>query len=189
MKKDRVPRPSFPAPGAAAFLLSFILGALPLYGQTQTSAAAQNPNQFDTADFPQWGKDLRRFEIIAFGTFPFSMFTATFAMDFWRASNHNWDGRYRPWPLKTAGAIDMTVREHEIVLMAAGITSLALAMTDLMIVQVKRYKARQKALQLPGGTPIIIKKPLEGASAPSDANPSDSNLSDRNLSDIEPVEP
>jgi hypothetical protein len=73
--------------------------------------------------------------------------------------------------------------------MAAGITSLVLAMTDLVIVQVKRYKSRQKALQLPGGTPIIIKKPLGGVSEPSDANPPDSNLSDSNLPDIEPVEP
>jgi hypothetical protein len=186
MKKNRIPRMSFPASRAAAFLLAFILGALPLHGQTQTSAATQAVNQFDTSDFPQWGKDLRRFEIIAFGTFPFTMFSATFAMDTWRASNHNWDGRYMPWPLKTAGAVDRTVREHEIVLMAAGISSLALAMVDMVIVQIKRHNVRQRALQLPGGTPIITKRPLAPESS---SDPADNIPADTIPADIEPVEP
>lgn len=141
-----------------ALTAGILLCSLPLHGQTGTTL-----NQFDSSGFPQWANDLRRAEIIAFGTFPFTMFTATFAMDTWRASRHNWDGRYMPWPLKTAGAVEMTNQEHELVIAIAGISSLALALTDFVIIHIKRHKARQIALQLPEGTPIIIKRPLSEA--------------------------
>jgi hypothetical protein len=129
--------------------------SVPLHGQTL--------NQLDGSAFPQWAKDLRRTEIIAFGIFPFTMFTATMVMDTWRASQHNWDTRYAPWPFKSAGAVEMTNGEHEIVIAAAGIGALTLALTDFVIIQIKRHKVRQRALQIPEGTPIIIKRPLPGA--------------------------
>ncbi|MDR1278663.1 MAG: hypothetical protein LBK02_07920 [Treponema sp.] len=149
-----------------AFLLFLVL-APALYGQTGT--LVQPLNQPAVSEFPQWAKDLRRAEIIAFGTFPFTMFTSTFVMDTWRASNHNWDGKYMPWPLKTAGAIEMTSKEHEIVFAAAGLLSITLAVTDLVIIKIKRHKARQWALQLPEGTPIIIKRPWPGTGPESPA--------------------
>jgi hypothetical protein len=158
-------------------LLSLTLVTFPIRAQTGTTAGTPAPAllQFDSSDFPLWGKDLRRAEIIAFGTFPFTMFTATFFMDTWRTSNHNWDTRYAPWPFKTAGAIDMTGEEHEITMAAAGIASLVLALTDFIIIQVKRYKAQQRILQMPPGSPIIIKRPWpedvsEDQGAPPDAS-------------------
>jgi hypothetical protein len=142
----------------SALVLGFLVCSVPLQGQVSTAL-----NQPDSSGFPQWAHDLRRAEIIAFGTFPFTMFTATFVMDSWRTSQHNWDTRYAPWPFKTTGAIEMTNREHEIVITVAGIGSLALALTDFVIIQIKRHKVRQRALQMPEGTPIIIKRPLAGA--------------------------
>jgi hypothetical protein len=99
------------------------------------------------------------------------MFTATFIMDTWRTSQHNWDTRYAPWPLKSAGAVNMNNREHEIVIAMAGIGSLALALTDFVIVQIKRHRVRQMALQMPEGTPIIIKRPLPGAAEETPEEP------------------
>jgi hypothetical protein len=152
---------------AAAFLLGMIFSVFPLHGQT--TAAAQPPNYFDTSGFPQWGKDLRRAEIIAFGTFPFTMFTATVVMDTLRASKHNWDGRYMPWPLKTAGAIEMTNEEHELVFISAAAASVVLALTDFVIVKIKQHQTRRRALEIPEGTPIIIRRPLSGGGAEDDA--------------------
>jgi hypothetical protein len=152
----------------ALAVLGLTVFAFPLGAQTNTVPAS---SQFDTSDFPLWGKDLRRAEIIAFGTFPFTMFTATFFMDTWRTSNHDWDTRYAPWPFKTAGAIEMTGQEHEITLAAAGIASLTLALTDFIIVQVKRYKARQRVLRLPAGSPIIIKRPWPENAAEEERGP------------------
>ncbi|MDR0624000.1 MAG: hypothetical protein LBG10_06165 [Treponema sp.] len=147
--------------------------AFPIGAQTNTGTGntALTSSQFDTSDFPLWGKDLRRAEIIAFGTFPFTMFTATFFMDSWRTYNHDWDTRYAPWPFKTAGAIDMTGKEHEITMAAAGIASLTLALTDFIIVRIKRHRARQRVLQLPEGSPIIIKRPWPGNAVEEDDSP------------------
>jgi hypothetical protein len=149
---------------AAVFFLGIGFISVSLHGQTstQTETAALPANQFDTSGFPQWGKDLRRAEIIAFGTFPFTMFTATFFMDTWRASNNKWDGRYMPWPFKTAGAIEMSSQERETVMVMAAAGSVVLALTDFIIVQIKRHRTRQRALRLPEGSPIIIKRPPAG---------------------------
>jgi hypothetical protein len=143
---------------AAAFFLCLGIIAFPLQGQSPVPDAAAS--DIDTPEFPQWGKDLRRAEIIAFGTFPFTMFSATFAMDTWRASRNSWDGRYMPWPLKTAGAIEMTRREREIVMMSAAAASVVLALTDFVIIKIKRSRVRQRNLAVPEGTPIVIKRPL-----------------------------
>jgi hypothetical protein len=140
--------------------------------QTSTTTGLVSTS-FDTSGFPQWGKDLRRWEIVAFGSFPFAMFTATFAMDTTRWANHgmSWTDegrRYAPWPLKSAGAIKMTNHEQEMTMaIAAGISG-GVAIADLVIIQIKRHKARQRALSLPVGTPIISKRPWPEDSAEAD---------------------
>jgi hypothetical protein len=144
-----------------------------------TDSSTLTSTTFDTTSFPQWAKDLRRWEIVAFGTFPFTMFATTFAMDTRRWIDQNgmdWSEsgrRYAPWPLKTAGAIDMTNKEHETTLIVAAGISVALAFTDLIIVQIKRQQARRRAENLPTGNIIINKNPLpEGPANEDDADTS-----------------
>ena len=121
-------------------------------------------NSFDTTNFPQWAKDLRRWEIVAFGTYPFTMFTTIFAMDTYRWINEGMDWsdegrRYAPWPLKSAGAVDMTNKQYEMTMAIAAGASVALAIIDLVIVQIKRNKVRQRTEKLPVGTIIINRNP------------------------------
>ncbi|MDR1900543.1 MAG: hypothetical protein LBQ55_11075 [Treponema sp.] len=132
------------------------------------------------SDFPLWIRDLRRAEIVAFGSFPFTMFTATFVMDTYRwAANGGGvseDARkYAPWPFKSAGAIEMSEDEHLMVMAAAASASAAIALLDHLIVQAKRHKARQRALRLPPGTPIITRNPAGpgagGGAAPDGGSP------------------
>lgn len=160
----------------AAALLFFILILSPSYAAAQTTAAATAPLaavSFDMSDFPQWARDIRRFEIVTFGSFPFTMFTATFAMDTYRWSQANgmdWSDagrRYAPWPLKSAGAVSMESREYEMTIGIAAGLSLAIAVADFAIVQIKRHKARQRAESLPAGTAIITKKPWPPAAEES----------------------
>ena len=132
---------------------------------TGAAAGTGTSSTFDTTGFPQWAKDLRRWDIIAFGSFPFTMFAATFAMDTRRWIDQNGmdfseDGRrYAPWPLKSAGAISMSNRELETSLIIAASLSVAIAFADLIIVQIKRHKERQRAESLPGGNVIINTSP------------------------------
>jgi len=128
----------------------------------QTNATA---SIFASPNVPQWVKDIRRWEIIAFGSIPFTMLTATFAMDMYRWQNANGmdfsdEGRrYAPWPMKSAGAVVMESKEQEMVFVIAAGLSVGIAMTDQVIVQIKRYRARKKAEALPVGTIIITKQP------------------------------
>ncbi|MDR0442884.1 MAG: hypothetical protein LBH44_05720 [Treponema sp.] len=135
-------------------------------------AAAQNDDTlksstFDTTDFPQWAKDMRRWDIIAFGSFPFTMLLSMTAMDTYRWNNANGmnfseEGRrYAPWPLKTAGAIEMTTEEFERTLIIAASLSAAVAFTDLIIVKIKRQKERRRIESRPTGSIIINRSPYQ----------------------------
>lgn len=141
-------------------ILLLIVPILHSPAQTNTSAAAST-----TSRLPQWVRDLRRWEIVAFGTFPFSMFTVTFITDMYRWSQANGmdfsnEGRrYAPWPLKSAGAIAMDSWEIERTITIAACLSVAIAVTDLIIVQIKRHKERKRVEALPVGTTIITRTP------------------------------
>ena len=108
---------------------------------------------------PQWLKDLRRWEIITFGSFPFSMFFTTFGVDMIRWYNNRWDTRYAPWPIKSAGAIAMERREVEVTIAIAAGASIGAAIIDLIIVHVKRAQERRKAEAIPVGAAEIKTKP------------------------------
>jgi hypothetical protein len=91
---------------------------------------------------PQWAKDLRRGEIIAFGSLPFTIFFTKTFMDLYRTANHNWDSRYAPGLFKGAGAIPMTNTELKMMFGIAISTSVVIAVIDHLIVKHKRNKAR-----------------------------------------------
>lgn len=148
-----------------------------VYGQTSSTVTNSLSNlpavQFDTSEFPLWARDLRRAEIVAFGSFPFTMFFAGVGMDLYRSATHDWDRRYAPWPLKSAGSISMTHQQHFITLGAAIAGSVLISVADYLIVRHKRNKAEaQKALNIPPGDPIIIRRswPPEEDAAQTEAS-------------------
>lgn len=153
------------------FFFVFVLFSLFLISACQTQTPAQTNSGVlvspDTKEFPQWAKDMRRFDIIAFGSFPFSIFTVTFFSDLYRWNNANGmdfseEGRrYAPWPVKSAGAVEMDKGEFEQVMLNAAFLSIGIAVTDLVIVKVKRNRERRRIESLPSGTAIIIKKPYK----------------------------
>jgi hypothetical protein len=152
-----------PAICALALSLGLSVLSFPGFAQTSSGTAGQgSPTQvkpslgFDTSEFPLWAKDLRRAEIVAFGSFPFTVFFATFAMDTWRCYSHDWDPLYAPWPAKPPGAINMTQDELQTTIMIAAIVSAAIAVTDFSIVQIKRYQERKRMKNLPAASPITI---------------------------------
>jgi hypothetical protein len=114
---------------------------------------------------PLWLKDLRRAEIVAFGSFPLTMFWTTFFMDLYRTASHGWDNRYAPWPFKGAGAIEMTDQEVVAMFSIAISSSLVIATMDHFIMRYRRSRAggSEKPVRLdkmpqepPAPPPIII---------------------------------
>jgi len=148
----------------------FLLVLFSLLFNLAHQAQAQNlstdkPTEAKPTELPQWRKDLRRFDVITFGAFPFSMFFVTFATDMirWKDAN-NFDfseegRRYAPWPLKSAGAVEMTNDEYvRTIFLAVGVSA-AIALVDLVIVNIKRAKERRRIESLPSGSIEINKTP------------------------------
>jgi hypothetical protein len=112
------------------------------------SLAAETGDDDTVKPTPQWLKDLRRAEIISFGTMPFAIFFSSFFMDLYRSGSRGWDSRYLPWPFKSAGAVNMTDDELKAMFTLAISTSLVLAITDHLIVRYKRSReSNQSDLQ------------------------------------------
>ncbi|MCL2174736.1 MAG: hypothetical protein FWB73_01705 [Treponema sp.] len=125
-------------------IFSLALPMPQLYSQSQTT------NEEEEIKFPQWAKDLRRWDIITFGVFPFSMFFTTFITDMVRWNNANGmnfseEGRrYAPWPMKSANPEPMTSEEYlRTVLIAIGVSA-TIALIDFAVVQIKRSIERKR---------------------------------------------
>jgi len=146
-------------------LVLFTLAVFQVTAQNVASVPAASGAADNVTEFPQWAKDIRRWDIVAFGSYPFSIFTITFFTDMNRWNDANGmsfseEGRrYAPWPLKSAGAVDMTKEQFEQVMLRAAILSAAIAFTDLAIVKFKQYRERRRAENIPSGTVIINKSP------------------------------
>jgi hypothetical protein len=142
--------------------------------QSDTDTAASSV-AFDTTGFPQWAKDLRRWDIIAFGVFPFALFFVTVATDLNRWNNFNGmsmsDRRYAPWPLKSAGAVEMTKDEYGRVLLQAAGVSAAIACVDLIIVLIKRNIERKRIESKPKSSAVIEIKPYGVPPEPAEDKP------------------
>jgi len=150
------------------FLPVFIFSLLfiPCQASAQSNITTTTKDMsFNSSDTSQWLKDMRRFDIITFGIFPFSMFFVTFATDMLRWNDANSfdmseEGRrYAPWPAKSAGAVEMTDDEYKrTILLAAGV-SIGFAIIDLAIVLIRRNSDRRRAESLPTSTFKIEKSP------------------------------
>ncbi len=51
---------------------------------------------YEASEFPQWALDMRRFEVIFFGTIPFSIFYASIGYSMYTYASHNWAIEYAP---------------------------------------------------------------------------------------------
>jgi hypothetical protein len=146
----------------------FLFSAFTVYAQTGqenvkvTTAPITPTSPKEKPEFPQWALDLRRFDIILFGSFPFTYWFASTGMDLYRSSQHNWDTRYAPWPVKSAGAVNMTNDEYMITLSCAIGGSILAALVDHIIVRIKRNKAARAAANLAPGEIIITRTPISG---------------------------
>jgi hypothetical protein len=153
-------------------VILFLLFFAPL-----TQAAAQSDSSeplvvFDTTGFPGWGKDLRRFDITTFGSFPFSMLFVNFFYDMYRWNNANGmdfsaEGRlYAPWPLRSAGGIEKTNAEFRNTIIMAASLSVVFAIVDLVIHKNKQKREFNRIQSIPpSGAFNIIRNPYENTEA------------------------
>jgi len=152
----------------AALILTLALCA-PFAGAAQTASPATEVAE-EPGFFGELLRDLRRWEIVAFGSFPFTMFFSTIGMDLYRWHAHNgmeWSDRTRaPWPIKSAGAVAMTDAEQRRTIFIAMGMSGAVAVADHFIERARRQAERRRAEAIPVGTILLLREPPE---EPADA--------------------
>ena len=146
-----------------------------LWAQTSSADSPMPSTHFDMTGFPQWARDLRRVEVIAFGAFPFAYFFSSFFYDFFRCAANGWDRRYAPWPFDSADSYSRTQDERKRVILIAAGTAVFISLVDYSIVLIKRHRKERESRRLPPGTPIIIRTPLNeeegGSPAPEGETP------------------
>jgi hypothetical protein len=144
------------------FAFAFQLPAQSFRGNSpQTFAANILPDTQSSSEFPLWARDLRRGEIVAFGSFPFTLFFSTVAVDSVRYFQHNRDSKYLPWPLKGPGAVEKSPDDWKRTLIIAASASVAIALVDFTIVRVKRNREKQRLERRNDGETIeIIRSPI-----------------------------
>jgi hypothetical protein len=157
------------AKGVSAVLACALLAALPAAGasaQTAAKAAAAKIEPYTSEEFPSWALDLRRADIVAFGALPFTVFFAQFAIDGWRFSQNSWDRRYAPWPLKTAGAVEMDENQR-IAAFAAGCAGAAtVALVDWILVSKRRARSERAEREKPKSVLTMKRSPWPPAELP-----------------------
>jgi len=109
---------------------------------------------FDMTGFPQWARDLRRWEIIAFGAFPFAYFISRFGVDTLRFANNDWDRRFAPSPFNSGVRPERTQSEIFLTIGVAAGVAATIALVDHGIVRARRNRlareerARQEEIQI-----------------------------------------
>ncbi|MCL1991440.1 MAG: hypothetical protein FWG66_00635 [Spirochaetes bacterium] len=165
-------------------IFSIVIGLLPQPVGAQVISGPVHPTNFQAVQHPaaestspQWARDFRRWNIVAFGTFPFSLLVSTIAMDTYRWSVHGnmgfdaYSRQFAPWPIRTAGAELMNNRQREMTFVYAASLSAALAFVDLFIVQSRRRAEQRRLEGLPAGNIIITIEPIGGEPEAGEAEP------------------
>jgi hypothetical protein len=143
--------------------VGFVSLPAPVAAQTAGTASAVAP---EAIQFPQWSRDLRRAEIIAFGTLPFTWLISTMTMDFIRTGQNGGDRQYWPWPLKPSGAPAMTNDEYISAIGIAAGLSVGVAIVDSFLIRAKRKAAAKSLTDNPAREPDIKRRPLTNPNAP-----------------------
>jgi hypothetical protein len=114
--------------GVAIVGFFLCLATAPLGGQSPAAAASALP---DSAAFSN--TFLGRFETIAVGSFPLSLFYMGFAFDLASWISNGGDALYAPWPFKSDKAPALLADERLQRLGAAAILSLGIAVLDAIL--------------------------------------------------------
>ncbi|MFP4068029.1 MAG: hypothetical protein ACLFS5_11090 [Spirochaetaceae bacterium] len=117
-------------------------GVLLLFASSLVEAQDSAPEPYAPKEFPQWSRDLRRGEIIAFGSFPIALLVSNIGYDavrFFRKSLEagEWNYTYAPWFFGPPEKPPLTQQERVGVLMTAAGVSVGVALIDYVIGRIR----------------------------------------------------
>ena len=101
------------------------------------------PEPYRPEEFPAWALDLRRAEVIFFGSLPFSLFLTFEAYDLGRFAASGFDPLLAPWPMRAGSEIaaGYSPGEKGWLIVAALTVSLGVSVADFLLE--RRPRARE----------------------------------------------
>jgi hypothetical protein len=129
---------------AAAFRLLSLLALAIAWAPHLGFAEERVPEEYKTEEFPAWALKLRRAEIVAVGSLPFSLFVVTFSSDSIRYFLHAGEdtaAQYAPWPFRTSSRAAYTTGEAIAVGVGVLVCSAAVALADYLIGEMRERRA------------------------------------------------
>jgi len=114
------------------------LGAGPL-----SEDGEQEPEPYTEEEFPDWLEALRRAEIIAFGSLPFTFAFSFLAYDVFRYIYHGFDQSYLP--IGSPNPEPYTATENLGVVLAAGAGSIIIAVVDALLGRAETVRRKEGA--------------------------------------------
>jgi hypothetical protein len=107
---------------------------------------AHTPAPYEEDEFPSWTIDLRRSEIVTFGTLPFVTLGVTIGYSFFRYAKNGFDSDYLPNPLaKSSAAANLNSDEQIGIFISSGIISLIIGIVDYVISRIERKRADENS--------------------------------------------
>ncbi len=111
---------------------------------------------FTEDNIPSWAHDARRMSIVTLGSVPFTTLSATLGYSVFRYIANDFDSDYIPNPFPTSSTAAKINKDEQIgILVAASVLSLAIGITDLIVVKVKENN-KEKELQKEQADRVII---------------------------------
>lgn len=114
----------------------FLVIASSLAAQQLPPEESLDPEEYDPAEFPMWTHDLRRFEVVSFGSFPVTFFVTSLVYDLSIYASNQWDPTY-------SMGTQRDNRDIAIIMGTAAGISLLLATVDMSI-NIGKRKSQEK---------------------------------------------
>jgi len=104
------------------------------------------PEPYKDDEFPSWTIDLRRSEIVTFGSLPFVTLGATIGYSVFRYAANGFNSDYLPNPLaKSSAAANLNSDEQIGIFLTSGIISLVIGIVDYIISRFERRRADEQS--------------------------------------------
>ncbi len=126
-------------------LLALLVLALPIAAQ-QEGTGEDEPEEYQEDEFSPFLRELRRAEIVMFGSFPITLFLSLEAFDIYRYIDHYKDEdyyKYTPWPFRSPESAPYETREVAGILVTAVSTSMLIAAVDYIIGKAKKKRSER----------------------------------------------
>jgi hypothetical protein len=115
---------------ARTLLLCLLIAAA---GVSALGAQDHVPVPYTPGEFAPWLRDLYRGEVIAVGSFPFSLFFTLEVYDAWRYATNGFNPSYAPWPIGSGAGTTYSPQETTWLAVSAVSVSVLIAGLDYLI--------------------------------------------------------